>query len=311
MAIVELKLYSTQIVRGIAQGDSTPVTLKINDATNDGIIDREDWSAYTGKVFGHIAGSTNPMALLDGTKTGKTDTGTLYTTTPYAKGDSIGELAKQLDHNKYGLAAPKLGPAAAELVICYLAGTLIATPDGEVPVETLRAGDLVLTRDHGPQPLVWTSISHIAPADLDVAPNQRPLRVAAGALGGGLPRRDVDLSPQHRILVTGADGQEYLISARHMMMAGAPGITLRPVQGDYQLVHIAFADHEIVLAEGAPMESFYTGKMAVRALSPAQRLSLALSFPDLATGGQPMTPARPFLRHRDYAAMLGDMAQAG
>lgn len=304
MAIVELKLYSTQIVRGIAQGDSTVVTLKIDDANDDGIIDRKDWSAYTGKVFGQIAGTTSPIALLDGTNTGKTDTGTLYTTTPYAKGDSIGALAKQLDHNKYG-------PAVADLVICYLAGTLIATPDGEVPVETLRAGDLVLTRDHGPQPLVWTSISHVTPADLDVAPNQRPLRVAAGALGDGLPRRDVDLSPQHRILVTGADGQEYLISARHMMMAGAPGITLRPVQGDYQLVHIAFADHEIVLAEGAPMESFYTGKMAVRALSPAQRLSLALSFPDLATGGQPMTPARPFLRHRDYAAMLGDMAQAG
>ncbi|HHI69502.1 MAG TPA: type I secretion protein, partial [Rhodobacteraceae bacterium] len=32
---------------------------------------------------------------------------------------------------------------------CFTAGTMIATPDGDVPVEDLQPGDLVLTQDHG------------------------------------------------------------------------------------------------------------------------------------------------------------------
>lgn len=74
--------------------------------------------------------------------------------------------------------APQLG----DLHVCFLAGTPIATPTGEVPVETLRAGDLVLTRDQGAQPLVWATSSRVTPEAIDRAPDQRPIRIAAGAL---------------------------------------------------------------------------------------------------------------------------------
>ena len=43
--------------------------------------------------------------------------------------------------------------------VCYVAGTLIDTPQGPVAVENLRAGDLVITVDASPQPLVWVSSS--------------------------------------------------------------------------------------------------------------------------------------------------------
>lgn len=298
MSIVYITLYKTVVLNGIVQGDSTTVTLRIDDTNNDGAIDRTEWQKYTGHVYGHIAGDTDPPALLDST-TGSTQTGDLYSPAAYTKGTKIEKLLKDLAHNNY---APKI----ASLNICYLNGTLIATPGGEVPVETLRVGDLVLTADHGPQPLVWTSSSLVTRDQIDLAPNRRPIRIEAGALGPGLPRRAVEVSAQHRILVLGTDGTEYLISARHLMMAGTPGITLRAPSDEFQLVHLACARHEVLLAEGAKMESFYTGKMAVRALSMAQRLGLISAFPRLGMGENPMTPARPFINHRDYAAIQQD-----
>lgn len=301
MPDVVITLYQTTISGGVASADSILVTLTINDANGDGIISSAEWQSYTGSPSGHIAGDTNPPGLWDGNtgNLGNNATGTLYTPTPFSAGDSVVSLLD--DYVKSGFQ-----PTVGSLNLCFLAGTLIATPSGEVPVETLRAGDLVLTRDHGAQPLVWTHATLVTPDDLDLAPNKRPVRIRAGALGADLPRRDTDLSPQHRVLVTDGNGDEYLISARHLMRAGTPGVSLRPDGGDFQLVHIAFSDHRLVIAEGAPMESFYTGKMAVRALSVPQRLSLLACFPGLADGDNPMTPARPFITHRDYARLWAE-----
>lgn len=295
MVILDITLYATKVIGGVVKADSTTVTLSIEDSNNDGAIDRTEWAQFTGSPYGHVAGDSFPPMLFSG-QTGSTTTGTLYSPVAYSAGDDISNTLALLEHNKYA-------PSASALNICYLAGTLIRTPQGDVPVELLRAGDLVMTRDHGPMPLAWTSASHVTPADLDIAPNKRPVRIAAGALGNGLPRRDVDVSPQHRIVVSGRDGAEYLISARHLMMSGHPGVSLRPLGGAFDLIHIAFADHQIVLAEGAPMESFFAGPMAVRALPLPQRLGLIATFPEVGRGENPMTPVRPFIRHRDLATL--------
>ncbi|WP_411956991.1 Hint domain-containing protein [Paracoccus homiensis] len=295
--MVEITLYQTQVVENVVVGDSILVTIDVPDPDGDGTITREEWSAYLGiNNFGHVGGTTEPPALFSST-TGALTTGTLYSPVAYTTGEDIKTVLDELAHNKYA-------PSIESLNICYLSGTLIATPDGEVPVETLRVGDLVMTRDHGPQPLRWVSATHVTLDDLDLAPNKRPVRIAAGCLGNGLPRRDVEVSPQHRIMVTDAEGQEYLISARHMLMAGAPGISLRPLGQEFTLHHIACDDHQILSAEGAPMESFFTGPMALRALALPQRTGLVIAFPSLALGENPMTPARPFINRRDYARMI-------
>lgn len=300
--MVEITFYETIVLGSKAVGSSQRVTLDIPDNDGDGAISRQEWSDFTSLPFGQLAGETSPPALFIGAGSGQTTAGILYSPIAYADGADLSQVLKDLDKNRYF-------PAIDALTICYLAGTAIATPLGERPVEELRAGDQVLTRDHGPQPLVWVSSSRVTPADLDLAPNKRPVRIARGALGQGLPRRDVDLSPQHRVMFTGPDGQEYLVSARHMMMAGMPGLSARPLAGDFTLHHIACAQHEILLAEGAPMESFYTGRMAVRALPLPQRMSLIVRFPQLAHGRNPMTPARPFITHRDLAILLQPAAE--
>lgn len=65
-------------------------------------------------------------------------------------------------------------------VACFCAGTLIETPDGPVPVESLVPGDLVITRDHGPQPLRWIGGTRLSMLQLLRAPHLRPIRIRAG-----------------------------------------------------------------------------------------------------------------------------------
>lgn len=219
---------------------------------------------------------------------------TLYTAVPVPPGTDL----------RGAITSPPGADEVSPLALCFLAGTRIATPEGERAVEDLRPGDRVCTLRGDTAPLVWTSISDVSPEDLDRAPNRRPIVIRANALSPGLPRRDVQVSAQHRVVVTDPDGFEFLASARHLMMAGMPGVEAWRDQSGFQLVHVACARHRILLAEGAPMESFFPGPEAIRALPMAKRLSLFSCFPSLLRGINPMEPARPFIRHRDVAAIL-------
>lgn len=92
-----------------------------------------------------------------------------------------------------GLGNTDVGLVTINSVPCFVAGTLIRTPDGDVPVETLHPGDLVLTMDDGPQPLRWTG-SRTVPARGGLA----PICIRAGTFGD---HGKLLISPQHRILV--------------------------------------------------------------------------------------------------------------
>lgn len=293
MLPITAQVYMTRVVDGIVQSDSVPTTLTVTDADADGLISAKEWAAATGGVIGHNGGADE--ALWRGDKTGNFRTGTLYGRTCYQAGDDARPALRPLKHN-----FRPVDPGG--MAICFAAGTLIATPDGPRAVETIRAGDLVLTLDAGAQPVVWAGSRHLDAEALDRAPNLRPIRIAAGALGDGLPLRDLTVSPQHRILmrhIEGDAGQGVLVAARHLAECARPGAdVLTDVRG-VTYCHLALAGHAVLLAEGAPAESLYTGPQALRALSRAQRQDLAAVFPALARGENPMTPARPFARRKD------------
>jgi hypothetical protein len=85
-----------------------------------------------------------------------------------------------------------------EVLLCFAHGTRIAVPGGSRAVEALRPGDLVETLDRGPQPVVWTGQM------VEAARCRRaPVVIRAGALGSGVPARDLWLSPQHRVTLSG------------------------------------------------------------------------------------------------------------
>ena len=296
---IQLRVYATRVVNGVVQTDSVLRTFSIVKQNDGGVIDTKEWSAATGAPPGFLRGTMSGVAapaLWIG-ESGNLKSGTIFTAVPHASGSNIKSLVDTLVQNKFAVDF-------SALAVCFLAGTLIETPGGDVPVESLKAGDLVITLDHGPQPLVWGSHTTLTRAMIELNPNQRPIRIAAGALGKDMPRRETRVSSQHRILLTGEDGTEYLVSAQHLHAAGTPGITIIKDDLEFDLVHIAFAEHQIVRAEGAPMESFFTGPMAMRSLSPAEQAELTQIFPILADGTNPMKPARPFLKRRDVASIL-------
>jgi hypothetical protein len=159
---------------------------------------------------------------------------------------------------------------------CFVAGTLIRTSRGEVPVESLQPGDMVETRDHGLQPVRWVG-HRTLPGNGAFA----PIRFAPEALGG---RRPLFVSPQHRMLLD--DGRlelmfgapELLASACHLVNGDTIRIAPRVL---VTYVHLLFDRHEIVFAEGLPSESFHPGAEGVQGFGPGTRDELLDLFPDL------------------------------
>lgn len=185
-------------------------------------------------------------------------------------------------------------PTYESLVNCFAAGTRIATPAGEVAVEALRVGDLVLTADRGEQPVGWTAARRIGAAELADRPNLRPIRLRAGALGNGTPATDLVVSPQHRILVRSGialrmfGAAEVLVAARQLV--SLDGIDVAEDLDVVTYVHFAFDRHEVVLSNGAATESLYPGPEALKALGPAAREELLAIFPQLRGGDAAAVP---------------------
>lgn len=140
---------------------------------------------------------------------------------------------------------------AADDVVCFADGTLILTPAGEVRVECLRAGDMVVT-PRGPAafaPLVWVGSLHIDIARQRDRTRVAPILIKAGALSEGIPFRDLHVSPDHGLLIDGL-----LVAARLLLN----GITIvqQSWLRDVTYHHLEFARHEVVVSEGALSESY-------------------------------------------------------
>jgi hypothetical protein len=145
------------------------------------------------------------------------------------------------------------GSGGADLTpLCYLRGTLIRTSTGEKPVETLQIGDEVVTRFGGVQKIKWIGVQSYDPRFIANNPVKLPVRITAGALGGGLPKRDLLISPGHSMLLG-----ETLILASSLVN----GVTIRQERAGHQIDYfqLEFLRHDCVQAEGAWSESFADG----------------------------------------------------
>ncbi|MEX0307897.1 MAG: Hint domain-containing protein [Ruegeria sp.] len=168
--------------------------------------------------------------------------------------------------------------------VCFTAGTLIETSEGARAIETLCVNDEVLTADHGMQPIRWIEGSQLTRERLRANPAMRPVRIAAGSLGPGIPSRDLLVSQQHRILIKGAKVEmlfgvpEVLIAAKHL--CSWPGINIETRDEPVEYLHILLDHHEILTAEGAQAESLFLGEETLHTLSSEALQELAEIFPD-------------------------------
>lgn len=184
---------------------------------------------------------------------------------------------------------------------CFLRQTKILTLFGDVAVEHLKVGDLVLTQDHGLQPIRWIGSRMISQQVALVFPNLMPVRIKSGAFGAMLPHADLLLSPQHRVLVRSkivakmAGHSEALVAIKHLVeMDGIEQIACEDMDVDY--FHILFDHHEVISANGLPTESLFAGAQALQSIGEKSRNEIFALYPDLGRNRGPIAPpARVFL----------------
>jgi len=143
--------------------------------------------------------------------------------------------------------------------VCFAPGTRINTPTGTCDVERLSIGDLVVTQAGPAVPVKWIGRQTVFTA---FGPAERllPVRVWAGALGDGLPERDLVLTADHALLIDGL-----LINAVALVNGSSIDyVPLSELGESYTVYHIETEDHDIILAEGTPAETFidYVGRQA-------------------------------------------------
>jgi len=159
---------------------------------------------------------------------------------------------------------------------CFVAGTLIDTPDGPRPVEAIAPGDLVLTRDDGAQPVRWAGARTV-----EAQGAFAPVAIAEGALGA---HGALMLSPEHRVLVEGHTAEllfgerEVLVAAKHLVDGQA--VTQR-AGGEVTYVHLMFDRHQVVTTEGLESESFLPGPQTRSSFEADVLDEICAIFPEL------------------------------
>lgn len=181
--------------------------------------------------------------------------------------------------------------------LCFAEGSRILTASGPRAIETLRPGDMLWTMDRGLQPLRWVGSRTLQLGIQMLFPQCRAVRLARGCLAPGIPERDLILSAQHRVVLASRivdrmfGSEAILTAAKNLARGHLEGVTriLRPLR----LYHLALDRHEILLAEGAAVESLFDGPQTGKLLGPAARDAWARSVGrDSLPAGQ-MTLARP------------------
>ncbi|MEQ3626268.1 MAG: Hint domain-containing protein [Celeribacter sp.] len=198
-----------------------------------------------------------------------------------------------------------------EQCICFTPGAQIATARGLVPVETLKQGDRVLTRDNGFQTISWTGARQLSAEELAQNEQLRPVLIRAGSIGPNCPEVDMLVSPSHRMLVTGnraellMEHREVLVSAKHMV--SQEGIDkVQPARG-VTYVHIMCEQHEVIMADGAWTESFQPGDYSLDGLGQPQREEIFALFPELRTtrGTEAFSASRMVAKKHEARLLLG------
>lgn len=133
-------------------------------------------------------------------------------------------------------------------LICFCAGTLIGTPAGEVPVQTLKAGDIVLTAHNGPRKVTWLGKGKVL-STRGKRTAATPVIVRKGALADNVPARDLHVTKAHSLYI-----DEVLIPVEFLV--NHKTIIWDDRAQEVEIYHVELESHDILIANGAPAESY-------------------------------------------------------
>ena len=194
-------------------------------------------------VEGFAAGDTIELAGFTASKLS-------YTSGVLTAVDAQGHVAMLALAGAYSSAAFTFSTdtAGTEIVVCYLRGTRIATPGGEMAIEHLRPGDMVTTRG-GARRIKWIGEQRYARRFLQRDDSMLPVCIGAGALGEGVPKRDLFVSPGHSMLL-----DDVLVLASDLV--NGVTITQHWAPDEVHYFNIELETHDCILAEGAWAETY-------------------------------------------------------
>jgi hypothetical protein len=223
-------------------------------------------------VEGSVAGSGTVTAV-GGTADGHSVTGPfdaygsdnlISTDSPYVDGYGITFEIPDYDNEQINVFEQDDGTLGAIInngtytasdvsltVTCFVKGTKVATPTGQVCVEALAPGDAVLCVDGRTQAVTWIGKRDVDLASHPQCENVRPVRILPHAFGPGLPTAPLLLSPDHAIYVEGV-----LIPVRYLLNGTS---VMQLAKGENDLVtyyHIELPAHDVLFAQGLTVESY-------------------------------------------------------
>ncbi|TCL74515.1 Hint domain-containing protein [Rhizobium sp. BK251] len=134
---------------------------------------------------------------------------------------------------------------------CFLRGTCIATPEGEVRIEDLRIGDLVKTAHGKTVAIKWIGRQHYRKTGSAWQDGVMPVRVSRNALGQQAPHADLYLSANHALYLDGV-----LIRVKELVNGSSIAQALPEETGEIEYFNILLDTHQVILAEGVPAETF-------------------------------------------------------
>lgn len=233
----------------------------------------ESGASFEGAIGGFaVGGSIDITNLSPSAVAADFDATTDVLTTP-----DDGSLQFAGDGGDTFVLSPDGGDGADVTIACYRVGTRILAAQGEVAIERLAIGDLVMTLSGSLRPIRWIGRRSYTATYAFNNPAVRPILIEAGALGGGLPRRALWVSPEHAMYLDGM-----LIPARALVDGGS--IRQPESSSPITYLHLEFGRHEVIRAEGAWSESFVDDDSRGRFENAAE---FALRYPE-----EPRLPAR-------------------
>ncbi|MEO0371686.1 MAG: Hint domain-containing protein [Pseudomonadota bacterium] len=275
-----------------------PVSLAVTDQNDNGLINRfsndsidgsDITASYPGDtVTVNVAGVGN--VTITGTTFYLADGRQVFTPTD-GSGLPTGDLVStSFVTTQNSTPTTNFGPP------CFVAGTKIEMTKGMCAVEDLQEGDAIVGYDGTALPLRKILCRRFGSRELRANPKLLPIRISAGALGHGVPQRDLVVSRQHRMLIR-SNIAERMFGQREVLVPAIklidlPGIYVDESVSEVAYFHLLFDAHEVIYAEGAPTESLFTGPEALKAVSPEAREEILTIFPEAAEMDYAPDPAR-------------------
>ena len=188
-----------------------------------------------------------------------------------------------------------------DFLVCVAAGTSIETSEGGKLVKDLLEGDLVVTKDHGAKPVRW-----IVRRTVEATEAFAPVLIRAGSLGRNLPKRDLLVSQQHRILLNSKIA-ERITSSREVLVAAKKLTEMDSIEivasvGELTNFHLLLDAHEVIFLEGAATEALLVGPMALASFNVETLKEIRALFPGI--GVKARVPARKIVSGKPLKALL-------